>query len=93
MVEIMRALMRDPSLLLLDEPFAGVSRALARQVEDHLAVLRNEGHTIVMVEHELGAVDRLADAVVVMAQGTVLAEGSMAELRNNKEVIDAYLVG
>jgi neutral amino acid transport system ATP-binding protein len=93
MVEIMRALMRDPPLLLLDEPFAGVSRALSGQVEQHLAGLREEGRTILMVEHELAAVDRLADAVVVMTQGRVLAEGSMADLRQNKEVLDAYLVG
>lgn len=92
MVEIMRALMSEPSLLLLDEPFAGVSRALSGRVEDQLAALREEGRTIVMVEHELGAVDRLADAVVVMAEGRVLAEGSMSDLRRNKEVIDAYLV-
>ena len=93
MVEIMRALISEPALLLLDEPLAGVSPALSREVEAHLSALRSNGLTIVMVEHELGTVDRLSDAVVMMAQGRVLAEGSLAELRRNKEVVDAYLVG
>jgi branched-chain amino acid transport system permease protein len=93
MVEIMRALMSDPSLLLLDEPFAGVSPALSREVEDHLAALRNEGHTILLIEHELGVVDRLSDSVVMVAQGRVFARGTMSELRENRGVVEAYLVG
>jgi branched-chain amino acid transport system ATP-binding protein len=55
--------------------------------------LRDEGLTMVMVEHELGAVERCCDSVIVMAQGRVLAAGSMAQLRANEEVVDAYLVG
>jgi neutral amino acid transport system ATP-binding protein len=93
LVEIMRALMAEPQLLLLDEPLAGVLPSLARTVEDHLRSLRRDGLAILLVEHELGAVERLTDSVIVMAQGRVLARGTMADMREHKEVIDAYLVG
>jgi branched-chain amino acid transport system permease protein len=92
-VEIMRALMARPRLLLLDEPMAGVNPTLAQRIADHLADLRSEGITMLMVEHELAVVERLCDPIVVMAQGSVLAEGSMAELRSNREVVNAYLAG
>ena len=58
-----------------------------------MLALRNEGLTMLMVEHELGVVERLCDTVVVMAQGQVLSSGTMAELRTNEEVLDAYLSG
>jgi ABC-type branched-subunit amino acid transport system ATPase component len=93
LVEIMRALMAQPRLLLLDEPLAGVNPTLRLTVEAHLLRLRESGLTMVMVEHELGTVERCCDSVIVMAQGSVLASGSMAELRANEEVVDAYLVG
>ena len=93
LVELMRALMAGPRLLLLDEPMAGVSPLLAVTIAQRLEELRDAGMTMLMVEHELRLVDRLCDPVVVMAQGTVLAEGSMAELRSSPEVIDAYLGG
>jgi ABC-type branched-subunit amino acid transport system ATPase component len=93
LLEMARALMARPDLLLLDEPLAGVNPTLRLTVEDHLRRLRDEGLTMVMVEHELGAVERCCDSVIVMAQGRVLAAGSMAQLRANEEVVDAYLVG
>jgi neutral amino acid transport system ATP-binding protein len=93
LMEIARSLMARPKLLLLDEPLAGVNPTLRLTVEDHLRRLRDEGLTMVMVEHELSAVERCCDSVVVMAQGRVLASGSMEELRANEEVVDAYLVG
>jgi ABC-type branched-subunit amino acid transport system ATPase component len=93
LVELMRALMARPRLLLLDEPMAGVSPPLAVTIAQRLEELRDTGMTMLMVEHELRLVERLCDPVVVMAQGAVLAEGSMAELRSNPEVIDAYLGG
>ena len=93
MVEIMRALMAGPRLLLLDEPLAGVSPSLRDVIAEHLIRLRDSGLTMVMVEHELGAVERCCDSVIVMAQGRVLAEGSMEQMRANKEVVDAYLLG
>ena len=93
LVEIMRGLMADPKVLLLDEPLAGVNPTLRLVVEDHLIRLRDSGLTMVMVEHELPTVDRCCDTVIVMARGKVLAEGTMDVLRQNREVVDAYLVG
>jgi ABC-type branched-subunit amino acid transport system ATPase component len=93
LVEIMRALMARPRMLLLDEPLAGVSPTLRTAITDHLARLRDDGLTMLMVEHELAAVDRCCDSVIVMAAGRVLAEGTMQEIRANKEVVDAYLLG
>lgn len=93
LLEMARALMARPRLLLLDEPLAGVNPSLRLAVEDHLRRLRDEGLTMVMVEHELGAVERCCESVIVMAQGRVLATGSMEQIRANEEVVDAYLVG
>ncbi len=93
LLEIMRGLMAGPKLLLLDEPMAGVNPTLARGIEEHLRRLNDEGLTMVMVEHELGVVERLCDRVVVMAQGKVISEGTMETLRTEQEVLDAYLVG
>ncbi|MDQ1484974.1 MAG: branched-chain amino acid transport system ATP-binding protein [Actinomycetota bacterium] len=93
LVEIMRGLMASPKVLLLDEPLAGVNPTLRLVVEDHLIRLRDGGLTMVMVEHELPTVDRCCDTVIVMARGKVLAEGTMDVLRQNRAVVDAYLVG
>jgi branched-chain amino acid transport system permease protein len=93
LVEIMRALMARPKILLLDEPMAGVNPMLRVTIEEHLQRLRDGGLTMLMVEHELGAIERVCDSVVVMAQGKLLATGSMSELRQNEEVVNAYLVG
>jgi len=93
LVEIMRALMADPQLLLLDEPMAGVHPELARRIGSSLLELCSEGMTILMVEHELAIMDEFCDPVIVMADGSVLAEGTMAELRDRTEVVEAYLVG
>lgn len=93
LVEIMRALMAEPDVLLLDEPMAGVHPHLAHEIGEILLGLCAEGMSIVMVEHELAIMDEFCDPVVVMAEGKVLAEGSMAELRQRSEVVEAYLVG
>jgi ABC-type branched-subunit amino acid transport system ATPase component len=93
LLEIMRSLMANPKLLLLDEPMAGVNPTLARRIEGHLQGLRDAGLTMLMVEHELGVVDRLCEHVIVMAQGKVISEGTMETVRRNQEVLDAYLVG
>ena len=93
LVEIMRALMTEPRMLLLDEPMAGVHPNLARRIGNELVALCNEGMTILMVEHELAIMDEFADPVVVMAEGEVLAEGTMQQLRGRSEVVEAYLVG
>jgi ABC-type branched-subunit amino acid transport system ATPase component/ABC-type branched-subunit amino acid transport system permease subunit len=93
LVEIMRALMTDPEVLLLDEPMAGVHPELARTIGGALVALCREGMTILMVEHELAIMDEFCDPVIVMAEGSVLAQGTMAELRGRTEVVEAYLVG
>jgi branched-chain amino acid transport system ATP-binding protein/branched-chain amino acid transport system permease protein len=93
LVEIMRALMAEPDVLLLDEPMAGVHPRLAHEIGMQLVALSELGVTIVMVEHELSIMDEFCDPVIVMADGRVLAEGTMAVLRSNEEVVEAYLVG
>jgi ABC-type branched-subunit amino acid transport system ATPase component/ABC-type branched-subunit amino acid transport system permease subunit len=93
LVEIMRALMTEPAMLLLDEPMAGVHPELARRIGTALTELCQDGMTILMVEHELAIMDEFCDPVIVMAEGSVLAEGTMTELRDRTEVVEAYLVG
>ena len=93
LLEIMRALMAEPVLLLLDEPMAGVNPTLALRIEEHLRSLNADGLTMLMVEHELGIVERLCRHVIVMAQGKVISEGTMDAVRREQEVLDAYLVG
>ena len=93
LIEIMRALMLQPRVLLLDEPMSGVHPSIVGEIATYLEVLRDEGLTICMVEHELHMVERLCDSVVVMAQGKVIGSGTMATLRQQKEIVDAYLVG
>jgi neutral amino acid transport system ATP-binding protein len=93
LLEIMRALMSKPKMLLLDEPFAGVNPTLTREIERYLIDLRDEGLSMIMVEHELSVVERLCEPVVVMAQGKVISEGSMRDVAARQEVLDAYLIG
>jgi len=93
LTEIMRALMTEPTMLLLDEPMAGVHPRLARQIGGHLLELCAEGMTILMVEHELAIMDEFCDPVIMMAEGVVLASGTMADLRARADVVEAYLVG
>ena len=93
LIEIMRALMLGPHVLLLDEPMSGVHPKIVLEIQHYLEDLRAEGLTILMVEHELHMVERLCDSVVVMAQGKVIGSGTMASLRKQREIVDAYLVG
>jgi branched-chain amino acid transport system permease protein len=93
LVEIMRALLAEPKVLLLDEPMAGIHPNLAHRIGGQLTRMAEAGVTIVMVEHELAMMDAYCDPVIVLAEGRVLAEGTMAELRARPEVVEAYLVG
>jgi ABC-type branched-subunit amino acid transport system ATPase component len=93
LVEITRALMSQPQLLLLDEPMAGVSPALIPEVESALQQIAAAGVTIVMIEHELGIVERLCREVAVMARGKVIAVGALEDVRNREVVTSAYIMG
>ncbi|HEY2655810.1 MAG TPA: branched-chain amino acid ABC transporter ATP-binding protein/permease [Solirubrobacteraceae bacterium] len=93
LVEIMRALMAEPDVLLLDEPMAGVHPRLAHEIGMRLVALCDAGMTVVMVEHELSIMDEFCDPVIVMAEGRILAKGTMETLRAKEEVVEAYLVG
>jgi neutral amino acid transport system ATP-binding protein len=91
LLELARALMANPKLLLLDEPFAGVNPTLAQELADHIEELNRGGQSMILIEHELNLVGRLCDPVIVLANGSVLAKGSMDELGKSAEVLDAYL--
>jgi ABC-type branched-subunit amino acid transport system ATPase component len=90
-VEIIRALMARPKVLLLDEPFAGLSPTIIDQMIDHLVGECEKGLTLLVVEHELSLVERMCQTVAVMADGKMLAQGPMSALRANEEVRRAYL--
>ncbi|MGD0084682.1 MAG: ABC transporter ATP-binding protein [Acidimicrobiales bacterium] len=91
LVEIGRALMSEPRLLLLDEPLAGVHPRNVGRIIEALRSLRDEGVTLVTCLHEPDAVERACDSVAVMAQGSVIAVGSFDEVRANSSVLGAYL--
>jgi neutral amino acid transport system ATP-binding protein len=92
LLELARALMARPKLLLLDEPMAGINPTLGRRLLDHMERLRQEeGVTFLFIEHDMEVVMNHSDRVVVMAEGKVIAEGEPHEVREDKRVIDAYL--
>ena len=91
LLEMARALMADPHLVMLDEPTAGVNPALTESLLEHIRDLNAQGVTIVFVEHNMDVVMDISDWVVVMAQGRILTEGPPEEVVANEEVIDAYL--
>ena len=92
-VEIARALASRPSVLLLDEPAAGLRHLEKQALADLLRQLRAEGLGILVVEHDMEFVMNLADRITVLEFGTVIAAGSPAEIQVNKRVLDAYLGG
>ncbi|SFQ67147.1 branched-chain amino acid transport system ATP-binding protein [Amycolatopsis arida] len=91
LLELARALMVRPTMLMLDEPMAGVNPALAQSLLEHIVRLRDEGLTVCFVEHDMDMVMGTSDWVVCLAQGQVIAEGTPREISANDEVIDAYL--
>jgi neutral amino acid transport system ATP-binding protein len=91
LLEMARALMAEPQLIMLDEPMAGVNPALAQTIIGHVRDLREEGLTVVFVEHDMDVVRTVSDWVVVMSEGTVIAEGRHSSIVANPQVIDAYL--
>ena len=91
LLEMARALMTDPVLVMLDEPMAGVNPALTQSLLEHVLGLKKEGMTVLFVEHDMHMVRHIADWVVVMAEGKVVAEGPPELVMKNPAVIDAYL--
>lgn len=91
LLEMARALMVNPKLVMLDEPMAGVNPALTQSLLDHIKNLKAEGMTVLFVEHDMHMVRHIADWVIVMAEGKVVAEGPPAEVMKDQAVIDAYL--
>ncbi|SFG65146.1 amino acid/amide ABC transporter ATP-binding protein 1, HAAT family [Palleronia marisminoris] len=92
LLELGRTMMVDAKIVFLDEVGAGVNRTLLNTIADAIRRLNQErGYTFVVIEHDMDFIERLCDPVIVMAEGKVLAEGSLAEIKANEEVIEAYL--
>ncbi len=91
LLEMARALMNDPTLVMLDEPMAGVNPALTQSLLDHILDLKDRGMTVLFVEHDMHMVRHIADWVIVMAEGKVVAEGPPDTVMEDQAVIDAYL--
>ena len=91
LLEMARSLMAEPRLVMLDEPMAGVNPALTQSLLEHVKSLRDEGITVMFVEHDMDVVRDISDWVVVMAEGRIIAEGPPESIGQNKAVIDAYL--
>ncbi|MDQ3306974.1 MAG: ABC transporter ATP-binding protein [Actinomycetota bacterium] len=91
LLEMARALMVEPSLVMLDEPMAGVNPALKQSLLEHVKSLREDGMTVLFVEHDMDMVRDISDWVVVMAQGRIISEGPPGAVMSDQRVIDAYL--
>lgn len=91
LLEMARALMSEPEMVMLDEPMAGVNPALTESLLDHIVKLKNEGVSVLFVEHDMHMVRRISDWVVVMAEGRIIAEGPPDTVMLNPEVQEAYL--
>ena len=91
LLELARAIINKPEILLLDEPLAGVNPKLAEDILSIIKKLSDNGITIIMVEHNIEAVMKISERIVVLAEGSLIADGSPSEIRNDKNVIEAYL--
>ncbi|MCU4752169.1 ABC transporter ATP-binding protein [Halobacteria archaeon AArc-curdl1] len=93
LVELARAMLAKPDILLLDEPVAGVNPTLANKLADQIRRLNEAGTTFLIIEHDMDFIMNLADPIIVLDQGSVLTEGTPDDIRANERVIDAYLGG
>ena len=93
LVELARAMLSEPDILLLDEPAAGVNPTLRKKLAEQIERLNEEGTTFLLIEHDMEFVMRLADPVIVLDQGSVLMEGRPDAVQSDDRVIDAYLGG
>jgi branched-chain amino acid transport system ATP-binding protein len=91
LLEMARALMVRPTMVMLDEPMAGVNPALTQSLLGHVKQLREDGMTVMFVEHDMDVVHDISDWVIVMGEGKVIAEGTPDQVSSNEKVIDAYL--
>jgi len=91
LLEMARALMSEPTMIMLDEPMAGVNPALTQSLLEHILSLKDDGTTVLFVEHDMHMVNEIADWVVVMAEGRIVAEGAPGTVMSDPAVIDAYL--
>ncbi|PIE36144.1 ABC transporter ATP-binding protein [candidate division KSB3 bacterium] len=90
-LEIARALASEPKLMLLDEPAAGMNPRETQLATDLIGQLRNMGHTILLIEHDMRLVMSISDRVIVLDHGEKIAEGTPVEIQNNEQVIEAYM--
>ncbi len=91
LLELARVLMRNPQMILLDEPFAGVAPELTGKIVEKLRELHRAGRTILLIEHDLETVMSLVDLLIVMHLGTVLTAGDPVAVRQDERVLEAYL--
>jgi branched-chain amino acid transport system ATP-binding protein/neutral amino acid transport system ATP-binding protein len=91
LLELGRALMSDPDMILLDEPAAGVNPTLMKKIAENIRKLQQQGKTFLLIEHNMDLIMDICDKVIVMNNGEHLIEGTPQEVRNNKEVLEAYL--
>ena len=91
LLDLGTVLMADPELILLDEPAAGVNLRLLEDIIDKLVTLKNQGKTILLIEHNMDLVMEISNEVIVMSAGMVIARGQPKEIQKNSEVLEAYL--
>ncbi len=91
LLELARALMIEPEIMLLDEPLAGVNPTLASELIERIIELHKKGMTFLIVEHNMEAIMRISEKIYALDKGEVIAEGTPKEIKSNERVLDAYL--